>query len=297
MKKFLFPLFATAVIFSTAKAQTNYSFEASEGFTVGEIKGQNANIGTFHDNFSGTTGDGAVTTEKALTGTNSLKLINSNDTLTGGIFITGVPFYANTSVAYNIFVPALGGSDNYSQFNDENGALVCALDVDYQGNLSYFDSAAAKTSIGFYTEAQWNKLEVQIDFTAKTVKVLLNGASVYSGAYTGTGTTLSEVDFYIDNYGTDAYLDDISIKDGSLATSEVSNRNAINVYPNPAVDYVKVNADGKAQSAQLFDASGRLVKSFKDASGAMSVSDLKKGIYIMKVKTDKGTSSAKVIKK
>lgn len=298
MKKFLFSLFASAIIFSSAKAQTTFSFETSEGFSLGEIKGQNANIGTFHDTSAGTTGDGAVTNTEASVGANSLKLINSDDTNLGGIYITGIPFFTKTSVSYDIFVPALGGSDNYIELFDETGTFICAVDFTYVGDVDYYDDGFASTTIGSYTEAQWNHLEVQTDFSANTINILLNGSSIYSGAYGGAGTGISEVDFAIDNYGTDAYLDNIIVKDATLATDEVSaGKNSLKVFPNPMVDFVKVNTDGKVQSAQLFDASGKLVKTFRNASEAMNVADLKKGLYIMKVKTDKGTSSAKVIKK
>lgn len=302
MKKFLFPLFVSAIIFSNAKAQTTFSFETSEGFTVGDVLGQNAYIDTFVADLNGVStsqsGTAEVSTEEFSDGNNSVKIIDYSDNVFSGFYISGIPFYSNTSVSYDIFVPALGGSDNFMDLYDNNGDYVGSVDFTYEGNVDFYDSTGNATTLTGYTATQWNHLEFQIDFSTSTIKVLLNNVNIGTFSYTGTGTELSEIDFDIDNYGTDVYFDHIVVKDATLATDEVSaGKNSLKVFPNPMVDFVKVNTDGKVQSAQLFDASGKLVKTFRNASEAMNVADLKKGLYIMKVKTDKGTSSAKVIKK
>lgn len=64
----------------------------------------------------------------------------------------------------------------------------------------------------------------------------------------------------------------------------------LTIYPNPANDYLKVNREGELT---IYDLSGKLVKSQTvEAGNSISVSDLNKGIYFVKV----GSSVQKIVK-
>lgn len=71
----------------------------------------------------------------------------------------------------------------------------------------------------------------------------------------------------------------------------------VSVSPNPAVDYLLVNADGVDQmSYQLLDLSGKMLQSGRVASGEqISVTNLSNGIYLLKVDADAKTTIQKVI--
>ncbi|SFH92515.1 T9SS type A sorting domain-containing protein [Halpernia frigidisoli] len=304
MKKILLSLFATTALAFTVNAQTTkYSFETAEGFTLGDVLGQNPKIDTYYDDgtttYTSETNIAEVTNERANDGVNSLKIMDYSDATIGGIYVTGIPVYQKTSISYDLFVPALDGSDNLFFLYDNVGTATI-IDLDYQGNVRIYDPISnAFSTIGTFSAARWAKVEVQVDFAAVTLKVFLNGTSIFSGPYHGSGNTLTETDFAIDNFGTDAFFDNIQIRNlGALATNEVINsKNNLRISPNPAVDFVKITTEGKIENAQIFDASGKLVKSSKNTSELLNVEDLKKGIYILKVKTDKGEYSTKLMKK
>ncbi|WP_027378556.1 T9SS-dependent choice-of-anchor J family protein [Chryseobacterium daeguense] len=73
---------------------------------------------------------------------------------------------------------------------------------------------------------------------------------------------------------------------GTLGTSDIkTNENYLTIYPNPAADYIKVQANHSVDLA-FYDASGRLVleKSNVSPDTAVSVQGLAKGNYIVSIK-------------
>ena len=74
----------------------------------------------------------------------------------------------------------------------------------------------------------------------------------------------------------------------------------VQVYPNPAVDNVRINSVGtNLQQVLVFDLKGRNMISENVNSNEfnLSVSDLPSGIYILKVKTGEGTAVKRLMKK
>ncbi|KFC21857.1 T9SS type A sorting domain-containing protein [Epilithonimonas lactis] len=298
MKRILFSLIATSAIFYSANAQTTkYSFETSEGFTLGDIVGQNDNVDTYWSSEVSITETAEVTSEFASDGSNSVKIINYDDTEMGGIFITNVPSYGKTSVSYDVYVPELNLSDNYFILYDSEG-IAAAIDFTYQGTIDvYKPSLEDFSTVGTFTANQWYKVKLDIDYGTKQYKVFVDGSQVYSGAFEGTGTGIAELDFAIDNYGSDAYFDNIQIADATLATSEVTKKDIFRVYPNPTVDVVNFDVAGKINSVEFYDAAGKLVKAAKDGARSLDVSALSKGNYVVKVQTETGSHTQKLIKK
>lgn len=80
---------------------------------------------------------------------------------------------------------------------------------------------------------------------------------------------------------------------GGVSQLEAS---SVSVYPNPASDYVKVNADAEIVSIELYNAGGSLVKKVAGAD-EISVSDCPAGYYLVNVVTEKGSIRKSVIVK
>ena len=298
MKKILFSLIVTSAIFYSVNAQTTqYSFEASEGFTLGDILGQNANVDTFWSDTTSIEETAEVSNTYASAGSNSVKIINYDDMEQGGIYITNFPTYSKTSISYDIYVPELGGSDNIFALYTAAGGLV-NVDFDYEGNVLVGDfDTSAYEEVGTYNSNTWYNLTVEIDFSTREIKYYLNNSLIHTGSAVGTATEIAEMDFAIDNYGTDAYFDNIQVVDATLATSEVSKKDVFRVYPNPTVDVVNFDLAGKITSVEVYDAAGKLVKTANDGAKSINVSALSKGNYVVKVKTENASYTKKVIKK
>lgn len=298
MKKILLSLIATSAIFYSVNAQTTkYSFEASEGFTIGDVLGQNENIDTFWSDVTAIGETAEVSSERASDGSNSIKIVNYDDGEQGGIYITNVPSYGKTTISYDVFVPELGGSDNiFGVFTSEGGLVN--VDFDYEGNVLIGNYETEEyEEVATYNSNTWYNLKVEIDFSSREVKYYLNNSLIHTGTAVGTSTSISELDFAIDNFGTDAYFDNIQVKDATLAVSEAGKKDIFRVYPNPTVDIVNFDLVGKINSVEVYDAAGKLVKNTKDGAKTLSLSTLSKGNYVVKVQTENATYTKKVIKK
>lgn len=88
-------------------------------------------------------------------------------------------------------------------------------------------------------------------------------------------------------------LDNITFESSLLGTSETS-KNTVQVYPNPVLDKLTIKADGKILKTELYSFEGKLIKSGN--SSAFDFSSVPKGVYLLKVTTDKGISTHKIIK-
>jgi len=84
----------------------------------------------------------------------------------------------------------------------------------------------------------------------------------------------------------------IGIEDIELSKIEAK------IYPNPAIDNLIVETKENILTLEVFDALGRKAISTnpKQKSITLDVSNLEKGIYILKLQTEKGIGSYKVIK-
>lgn len=105
----------------------------------------------------------------------------------------------------------------------------------------------------------------------------------------------------IKNPGTPANslsIDNLSYEPKVLSTSEVSGKNKLRIYPNPFSDIVNIDNVTDVESASVIDVSGRTLKTFKEVSSALNLSDLKEGMYILVLDyKDNTRTTHKIIKK
>ena len=90
-----------------------------------------------------------------------------------------------------------------------------------------------------------------------------------------------------------------------MGLDEISALNEIKVFPNPVLNELTIEIEGKIDGAahiELLDLSGRILVS--DAMNATNsfaeyitdVSDFRKGSYIVKIYTENGISTSKFVK-
>jgi len=84
-----------------------------------------------------------------------------------------------------------------------------------------------------------------------------------------------------------------------LGVSEVEKQFGFSMYPNPSNNLIKLryNNNLRVEKIQLFNSIGSLVKEFKSTQKDLDIEYLPIGLYILKVDTNKGLISKKVIKK
>ncbi len=86
---------------------------------------------------------------------------------------------------------------------------------------------------------------------------------------------------------------------GNLATYESDYaKNSYSIYPNPVQDILKIANESNAtiNSVAITDNNARVVLNATSFDNGIDVSALQKGIYFVKITTDKGTTNQKMIK-
>lgn len=91
------------------------------------------------------------------------------------------------------------------------------------------------------------------------------------------------------------YFDDINITwqewNSQTASSNDQIVNKVSIYPNPASQFITIDGVDESTNVDLYDISGKNVKSFmiKSKSQQMDISDLVKGIYLARLNNEQTT--------
>ncbi len=91
----------------------------------------------------------------------------------------------------------------------------------------------------------------------------------------------------------------VNVTAGTMAVSEQSAKNiSLNIYPNPVENILYINSKSKIKSLHLTDITGKNVLKNINNTDQLDVSQLTKGVYIIKIITEDGSeTSKKFIKK
>lgn len=84
---------------------------------------------------------------------------------------------------------------------------------------------------------------------------------------------------------------------GNLETSEIKGKTNFNIYPNPVQDVLFITSKEKVIKAEIYDTAGRILTSATVQDNSISVSELAKGNYIIKLFTKDQATVQKFIKK
>ena len=72
-------------------------------------------------------------------------------------------------------------------------------------------------------------------------------------------------------------------------------QSGVSLYPNPVSDFVYINLATPAEKIELIDITGTLLRTFYNQS-VLSLGDLKKGLYILKIYSKQQLNTVKIIK-
>ena len=222
--------------------------------------------------------------------------------------------------------PSFGGPSNAVgiSLTDNNNSLVLSTRIYNQqviiDGLTNPSTTFSPTLTGNgYSDDNWYRLSLEISKVATnkfslTIKVFnlgQNGQSVPSQVlshtvqgfnYSFLPTNLLNVNLFGGWWGDVRYIDNFSIygfKNGSncqsLSVNENKNLNHDNIYPNPFSDYIYVQDSYK--KIEIYELSGKLLKSFEKPNEKVDLSTLEKGIYLIKMYKVNDILTEKIIKK
>jgi hypothetical protein len=304
MKKLLLLFILTLTSFESF-SQFSTSFESSEGFILGPTP-----QGAWGNTTLATNRE--ISNEYASDGLQSLKLSGNNGTVhtrAGVVSSTNEVTAGIVEVKFKFYyVPAAdqtNGSDFYFAPQSPNESTVVTFyRFAFDQKIYAVDNSsgsAAFTDTGYTFEFnQWYDCKIVIDFANSNIDYYLDNTIIFSAPTWSTATKVGNLAITNDNFESSAYFDEISYFDPSLQTSQFS-ENLFSVFPNPTKDIVNVsNTSASINSIEVTDLNGRVVKTVNaiEASNAqVNISDLSSGVYMMKIVSDQGTTTKKVIKK
>lgn len=210
------------------------------------------------------------------------------------VMLAGFLYLANTG--------EIRGLSNY----DNSGTV---------GNYS-FGLGASATAPVILAPNTWYRLGTSFNYATGEV-IWKEASGLFNGFVMGaaTGTDVSQVYYLVtpisatgqtNTVSSLAVFDNLSVEatatDTLLSKESFDNETSqFSVYPNPAKNFVNISNTSGAilSSVELVDINGRIVKNVKlqNVSEAQIIlTDLSTGIYTMKIISDKGTVTKKIIK-
>lgn len=78
--------------------------------------------------------------------------------------------------------------------------------------------------------------------------------------------------------------------------SEILKNNTVELYPNPTKNNFSVNTDDAIMAVTIYNIAGQEIKKVNNPNYNIDVSDLATGVYLIKVKTSKGTITKRLLK-
>ncbi|MDO4225438.1 MAG: T9SS type A sorting domain-containing protein [Bergeyella zoohelcum] len=177
---------------------------------------------------------------------------------------------------------------NTSSFGIKTDGSLWAWGDNNKSKLGLGESlsfVSTPTQVG--TDTDWEDVQGALhhySIALKTNKTLW-GAGLNSSGNFGDGKNEDKIVFtkILDCPST------LSINENHLNTQ-------INVYPNPVKDIVTIDLPHKIKSVEVFSVSGQKVFGNTSESKTINLNHLDKGNYIIKVTTDKGSFTKKIIK-
>ncbi|ALM47604.1 hypothetical protein AMR72_01040 [Flavobacterium psychrophilum] len=294
-----------ALITSFTFAQETISFESAEGYQLGTLNAQNG--WEITEGSDGFLLNQVVSSEKASQGSYSFKNSYEPDFDFQWLPIFGASKtfaepadYTEFTISYDIMVTDTLGSDfEFTLFAiDENDeyAPVAGVGIENRGMVYLIKDVNYGIE---YADSEWlpnEWINVRIEVTATEIKYYINNVLEQT---LSNFTKLNIVGFNMlhNNYGYDAYYDNIVVSDGTLSDENFKDSSLL-VYPNPTVNTLSVAMSGNTEISgiEIYNLTGQNVLQTKQTQN-IDISQLASGSYFLKATDTNGASFTKKILK
>lgn len=212
-----------------------------------------------------------------------------------GDVLWSYPFYSGNDVHYFI-------TDNFDNVNSNN------LDFDADKNIYLIDFW--RTNLNY----RGTEIPMKVGANGLLFKLDASGNYLYSKyidrpesfqslsvydrdkiAVVGNSAINKLLDLPLtDKGGFNNYV--VFLEKEELATSEQFTK-LFSVYPNPTSDYLNINTKEKISKVEIYDGAGRKMNIKINSEKQIDVKNLLKGVYYLRIFTDKNVLTSKFIKK
>jgi regulation of enolase protein 1 (concanavalin A-like superfamily) len=232
---------------------------------------------------------------------NSNQLLYSNFAWLGDGPIHGMKSEQNILFASNIYnrVFLLKGTDTYNMGTvdknyymnpwDHEGLMTSNIEwTTWVENMNDHNS-----KLSFYTLGQNDEdpSELLVNKTAENVTLELTGGYVDINNDPVASVELAP-------FSSKVVIKDVGFNQRTTIVSLIENAD-FHLYPNPALDYIYVKKlPHNTISIECIDSQGKIILSLdgQDFNGIVDISNLRKGVYIIKVNTTSGFATSKFMK-
>src|SRR6185312_5061483 len=206
----------------------------------------------------------------------------TSDTIVS-INLQAAPSYVSPDVTWNTGTDTIMG--NITVTGDSAARLMAGSVVAPGAVVNLYDNSGQWLTYT-YSDASGNYEFTSISSGTYTVKVQYTGMNPITQNLTVNSST------------TNASLT-VARYTGSSGVTSVAQNNSLqnfNVYPNPVKDILNIGFNSSTDNFQynLTDVTGKQVKNGSGA-GSINISELNKGIYILKIQSDNTVSFAQII--
>jgi len=147
--------------------------------------------------------------------------------------------------------------------------------------------------------------------TDNNLEIFFSHARIESGGHGNillimkTKENLSEGDFvksraniYFDNNYPVRTNEATTFIEGLMRSGDTGLNDSVSIFPNPVTDKLTISSEDIIKSIELFNMNGMLIRTtlINDNKNVQNLHSLNKGIYILRIHTDKGTIVQKIVK-
>ncbi len=307
MKKITLLALILFLSFVTGNAQETISFEAPI-YSLGDIHAQNGWT-TTGDGSGGFITNQVVTDEFSTEGTFGLKIdIESafpgqSSPFVGATYTYGTPIaYETAVISADLNMSEQSGTSSdfrIALINDDTGNFITWIRFTFEGDIIVLLDDGAGTLIAPDTLTDWvanTTYNVKIEITGTTANFFIDDVSIFSGII-AADETIGRVLFSHDNFGGFAYVDNFRTNDEELSLTEFEPNNFTKFYDNHSKVLNLNSPQNKLSNIEIYDVLGKrfMNKKIIGNKDSIDLSSLTKGIYLAKVKTEKGLKTFKFL--
>ena len=211
---------------------------------------------------------------------------NNNGRL--GLGTTGGIFYTPQQVPGTTWA-AIGATNEASSALKSDGSLW-TWGYNSNGKLGIGTTTDVNIPTKVGTENNWKSIPVRSG--EESSSGIKNDTSLFSWGWDGYWQLGN-------NDGTQTNTSvptQVTCTDLQLAVNDISSQNKVTLYPNPAKDFVYIKSQEKLDEVKIYSLTGVLIKATRVENGAVKISDLPTGTYILKTDNNE-VKDLKFIKK
>ncbi len=287
-------LLITLLASQFGNAQQTISFEVSEGYSLGDINGQNGWVVT-GDGAGGFVSNQVVTADLATAGTQSLKVDvdpafgGQSNPIIGGFYNYMTPIPYNPSVFsfdVNISEQNTNSSDYiFGLVNLTAGVYVTYIRFSFNGNILVLARDGSNTVIQPDTNADWAPgvtYNVRIEIAGNTETFFIDNAQIYTGTLV-SAADIEQARFIHDNFGGFAIMDNFRTNNEATASVNEFNSNIFTHFYDKDSDVITLKSSTLAfDNIQIYNLMGQEVlnKNLSQTTETLNLSELNDGLYL-----------------